>query len=334
MLMRTGMLCVGVVIGMMAAAIATHCCAQTAARPQATVAQSTHSMSDDQLALAVATSLGPAGIVPHESGFNASLISSSQYDSITGWANVLTPSLAWRFNRYLSADVATPIFLYMRSQHTVTKPNSFGGYVVSTETRIRHGLPGDTTMAAHVSTKSFTMGGLGEFRDIVTGSLSAPTGSVQDGVGAGKVTYNVTNHLQSSSLLAPYLDLGIGSTSRLQNRRLQKSQTSRGTLANFGAGVSVALPRFSTMYLEAYEQLPIGSQTVFQVDPRRGRPGSSVAPNGLAEDNGINFSVDVPLVPHTTWSGFYSRGLRLHEDTVGFALTFLLRNPMRRPMDL
>lgn len=305
------------------------CPAQTAST-QATTAQATRNMSDQELAVAVANSLGPVGIVPRTTGFNASLISSSQYDSITGWANVLTPSIAWRFNRYISADVATPLFMYMRSQREVIPPGGGPSYF---ETAVRHGLPGDTTMAAHVSSKGFTIGRLGDFYNVTTGSLSAPTGSVQDGIGAGKVTYNITNHLQSASFFAPYIDLGIGSTSRLQNRRVQRSQTSRGQLANFGVGVSMELPHASTVYLEGYEQLPLGTQTVYQVDPRTGRPDATQGRNGLAEDNGINLSLDIPLVPHLTWSAFYSRGLRLHEDTGGFALTFILRNPLKRNQD-
>ena len=313
-------------------ATATACHAQTASS-QATAAaaiQSTHNMSDQELAVAVANSLGPTGIVPRATGFNASVITSSQYDSITGWANTLTPSLAWRFNHYVSVDVATPIFMYMRSQRYEI-PTTGGPDTI--QTTIRHGLPGDTTMAAHVSSKAFTLGSLGDFYNVTTGSLSAPTGSVEDGIGAGKVTYNVTNHFQSASFLAPYVDLGIGSTSRLQNRRVQRAQTSRGQLANFGLGVSMLLPHSSTIYLEGYEQLPLGNQTVYQVDPHSGRPDATQGINGLAEDNGINLSLDIPLVPHLTWSVFYSRGLRLHEDTGGFALTFILRNPIKRSRD-
>ncbi|SEC26569.1 hypothetical protein SAMN05443244_3046 [Terriglobus roseus] len=290
-------------------------------------------MSDDELALAVASSLGPSGIIPFRSGFNASIITSSQFDTVTGWANVLTPSLAYRFNRYFSADVSAPIFLYLRSQHTVdtTIPGQAPSFTRLTD--IRHGVPGDTVMAAHWSSKHFDMGKAGSFGNTLTGSLSAPTGSSEDGIGAGKVTYNFTDHVQSDAFLAPYIDVGIGTTSRLQNQRLQRSQTSRGNLFNLGAGVSLELPRASTIYLEGYEQLPLGSQTVFQTDPRSGRPGQATVQtnSGLAEDNGVNLSLDVPVAPHAMWSGFYSHGFRLHEDTVGFAFTFLLRSPQRLP---
>jgi hypothetical protein len=289
-------------------------------------------MTDDELALAVASSLGPSGIVPLQSGFNASLISSSQYDTVTGWANVLTPMLAYRFSRSVSADVATPIFLYLRTQRDLNRRSGDPVSSYDRDTETRRGVPGDTVMAMHFSSGHFELGRAGFFGNTLTGSISAPTGSSEDGIGAGKVTYNFTNHLQSDAPLSPYIDLGIGTTSRLQNQRLQRSQTSRGKLLNLGAGVSVNLPRASTIYLEGYEQLPLGSQTVFPITPRSVRPDSprEQTTSGLAEDNGVNLSVDVPVAPHVMWSGFYSHGFRLHEDTVGFAFTYLLRDP-RQP---
>ena len=317
--MRLGLCCVWGGVGLLMAALP--CCAQTATPANA---GSAGSMSDQELTHMVANSLGKGANVPAR-GLNASVTSSSQFDSITGAANVLTPAVGWRFNQYVSADVSTPVFMYLRSSRTVAATSP--AVPPRTDTTVRHALPGDTTMAAHVSSKTFAMGRLGDFRDAVTGSLVAPTGSVEDGVGAGKATYNVTNHLQSESFLAPYVDLGIGSTSRLQSQRLQRAQTSRGELANFGVGVSMALPHASTVYLEAYEQLPIGKQTVFQVTPRYGRPSAAQGSNGLAEDNGINLSADIPVAQHLMWSAFYSRGLRLHEDTAGFSFTVLLRNP-------
>jgi hypothetical protein len=333
--MRSGPLrflrCQNSVTALLLCAATLPCLAQQASTPTST-AGTKQGVPDDELARAVASSLGPSGIIPYRSGFNASLISSSQFDTVTGWANVLTPTVAYRFNRYFGADVSTPIFLYLRSQHTVD--TSVPGQPPSSlrQTNIRHGVPGDTVMAVHWTSKHFDMGKAGSFGNTLTGSLSAPTGSSEDGIGAGKVTYNFTDHVQSEAALSPYIDVGIGTTSRLQNQRLQRSQTSRGKLLNLGAGVSLQLPRASTLYLEGYEQLPLGAQTVFQTDPRSGRPGQATVQtnSGLAEDNGVNLSIDLPAAPHVMWSGFYSHGFRLHEDTVGFALTFLLRSPPRQ----
>ena len=47
------------------------------------------------------------------------------------------------------------------------------------------------------------------------------------------------------------------------------------------------------------------------------------------EDNGFITSLDIPLSPHVTLSGFYSRSLRDHDDVGGFSFTFLLRAPPR-----
>ena len=47
------------------------------------------------------------------------------------------------------------------------------------------------------------------------------------------------------------------------------------------------------------------------------------------EDNGFITSLDIPLTPHLTLSGFYSRSLRDHNDVAGFSFTFLLKAPPR-----
>ena len=50
---------------------------------------------------------------------------------------------------------------------------------------------------------------------------------------------------------------------------------------------------------------------------------------GPAEDNGFLTSLDIPLAPHVTMSGFYTRSLRDHDDVGGFSFTFLLKAPPR-----
>lgn len=298
---------------------------------QTKVTRSAAELSDDDLAAAVANSLGPAGIVPSYRGYNASLISSSQHDSISGWSNLVTPSLAYRFNRWMSVDVSTPIFLYLHTQSTTaTDGRPLTGF--TTVSREQHGVVGDTVLAAHVYLPTFTPRHTTLY-DTVSGLLIAPTGSVSDGVGAGKTTYNITNHLEAASHWSPYVDLGIGTSSRVQNRRLQRDQTSRGLLANFAVGGRVAMPRRVVFTLEAYEQLPLGSQQVSSTEVRQGGPPQTnqiTTTAGVAEDNGFNTALDIPLSPHVTLSGFYSRSLRQHEDIAGFSLTFLLKAARNR----
>ena len=274
---------------------------------------------DDLVALA--SSLGPAGIVPVQRGLNASLISSSQHDSVNGWSEIVTPSLAFRFSRQFSADVATPYFVYLLTDRT----KSVKGKPV-TSLGVRRDVLSDTVIAAHWTPSAFSAGRLGDVAASQTVSLVAPTGSVQDGVGAGRVAYNVTSHAESSLPLSPYLDLGAGTSSRLQNRRVQKTQTSTGLLANFAAGVTFPLRAQFGLSVEVYEQLPLGDQTVYQSTVnRKGRTVQRAVGKGLAEDNGFNSSLDVPIDPHISLSGFYSRSLRQHEDTTGFSITYLVR---------
>ncbi len=309
---------------------AAHCLAA-----QSSAAKSTRSaaeLSDDELASAVATSLGPTGIVPVQRGYNASLISSSQHDSISGWSSVLTPSVAYRFNRVFSADVSTPVFLYIHTQSTVALTSYAGGPPTgfTTVSQSQHGIVADTVLAAHAHLPPFLHH---RAYDTLTALLIAPTGSVSDGVGAGKASFNVTNHIESANTWSPYLDLGIGTSSRVQNRRLQRDQTSRGTLANFAVGARIQLPRHADVALEAYEQLPLGSQTVTATQVRQGGPRETTpqsTTSGVAEDNGFNTALDIPLAEHLTLSSFYSRSLRQHEDIAGFSLTFLLKTTRTR----
>lgn len=305
-----------------------------ALRSQATPSAQTRSaaeLSDDELAAAVASSLGPVGVIPVQRGFNASLISSSQHDSISGWSNVLTPSVAYRFNRYVSADVSTPVFLYLRTDSATLTETTPGGpptgftYTVQQQ----HGIVADTFMAVHVNTPFAVH--RHSLYNTLNALLIAPTGSVSDGVGAGKTTWNLTDHIETGGRWSPYLDLGLGSSSRVQNRRLQQDQTSRGILANFAAGFRFDLPHHLDFAAEAFEQLPLGTQRVSQTGARQGGPPGTyqqVVTSGLAENNGFNTVLDIPLAPRVTLSGFYSRSLRQHEDIAGFSLTFLLRNRM------
>lgn len=282
-------------------------------------------MSDDELALAVAGSLGPVGVVPVQKGFNASLISSSQHDSANGWSNVITGSVAYRFNRAFSVDASSTVYLYLRSDRKAPDNATLAQTLAAT--KIYRGVTGDTVMGFHYTAPEIRVAPLGGMTDTLSFLLSAPTGSVTDNVGSGNPTFSVVNHLETGMFLSPYLDLGISNGSRLQDRRVSKSQTTRGELANFAFGLTLELPRTTNLSLEVYELLPLGAQTIVQTTVRKGRTTRTTTTEGLAEDNGFNTAFDIPLQPHLALSGFYSRSLRQHEDTVGFSFTYLLRPP-------
>ena len=98
-------------------------------------------------AAATTNDAGPAGIVPFVKGFNASLGTSSQHDSSDGWSSLLTPDIAYRFNRRFSADAGTPLFAYINVLSTVTKAQPI--QMLQT----RHLLAGDTALNGHYETQ-------------------------------------------------------------------------------------------------------------------------------------------------------------------------------------
>ena len=69
--------------------------------------------------------LGPIGIIPLQRGFNASFMTTSQHDAASEWSWLLTPVIAYRFDRHFSVDASTPMYTYIgifRNVGTIAKP--------------------------------------------------------------------------------------------------------------------------------------------------------------------------------------------------------------------
>ncbi len=260
---------------------------------------------------------GPTGIIPFVRGPNLSVGTTSQHDSSDGWSSLLTPDLAWRFDRHFSADVGTPIYTYINvlmTAGTKAKP-------VYTSA-IEHFAPGDTALSGHfeASPSLFDYNG--------TATLGLPSGSQTDGLGAGQVTYFFNNHFEHSfGIFSPDIELGIGDSSDLVGTRVRRDYTSVGLLAHFQAGTTVALPRNVSFSADAYEGLPLANETLYSTTGKGKKKVTTATTSGVAEDNGFTTSLDIPLNTHSTLSGFYNRSLRSHIDTAGFSITFFLRSP-------
>lgn len=52
------------------------------------------------------------------------------------------------------------------------------------------------------------------------------------------------------------------------------------------------------------------------------------------EDNGFTTFVGIPLTDYITLSGYYSRSLRQHLDTVSFGLTYVIRGTSRKRLSM
>ena len=77
--------------------------------------------------------------------------------------------------------------------------------------------------------------------------------------------------------------------------------------------------------MEAYEELPLTKDLVYSTTGKGKKKVTTSTNEGPAEDNGFLTSLDIPLSPHVTMSGFYDRSLIDHDDTAGFSFTFLLK---------
>lgn len=266
---------------------------------------------------AVSSQNGPAGIVPYVRGFNFSLGSTSQHDSSNGWSSVLNPDLAFRFNRHFSIDAGAPIYDYI---HIVVTKGSKARPIYTS--LVKHFVAGDTALNGHMQFDSPLLS------YELTSTLGLPSGDKTYGLGAGQVTYSFNNHFEHSfDFITPDIEAGLGDSSFLQDTRVRKSFTTVGTLAHFQAGASFDLPHHASFSANAYEELPVSGQTVYSTTGKGKKKVTTSTKQSLGEDNGFQTSLDIPLQPHLTLSGFYNRSLRNRTDTAGFSLTFLLKAP-------
>ncbi len=269
--------------------------------------------------------LGPDGVIPTTKGFNLSLATSSQHDSAGGWSNVLSPTLAYRFNRHFSINAGVSTYPYINVVQTTTKKNA-AGVVTKTVSTLQpeHFLLSDMTLGgefdAHTTIFDYNL----------TATMGLPTGDQTDGLGAGQVTYAFVNHFERplGEYFTPDVELGIDDSPNLLTPRVKKSYLVVGTSAHFQAGVDVSLPFNMDFATDAYEELPLGS-VVLNSTTVKGKKGKIITvpgtPESVGEDNGFTNTLDIPLNGHVALSGFYNRSLRNHDDTAGFAFTFLLR---------
>jgi hypothetical protein len=289
----------------------------TLADAQAIATGSASEIVGSRTASATTNDAGPSGIIPFAQGFNASLGTSSQYDNGNGWSSILTPGVAFRFNRLLSVNASVPIYASINVEaNTGTKAKPV--YLPTTE----HGVPGDAGLAASFAAHPFLL----DYN--ATLSLGLPSGNTAYGLGAGKITYDFNNHFEKSfGIFSPDIEFGVGTSSSLIRPRVRKAYTSVGALAHFQAGTSIDLPLNMSFEADGYEELPLNSSTIYSAARSGKKKATTATTAGNAEDNGYTTSLDIPLNRRITLSGFYNRSIRNDDDTSDLSLTFLLKPP-------
>ena len=252
---------------------------------------------------------------PPVKGFFANMASTVAHDSISGWSTTAAPHVAYHFNPAFSVDTGISYYLYVNAVKT-TKTGI---------TRLvgHEGAFGDMAFAGHYTySPSF-------LDDTVTGALTAPTGDRSLGLSSGVMGWNVNDHVEREvGMFSPDLEMGIGNTSNLVRRAVKKNYTSVGTLASFQGGSSVALPLAMDFELDGYEQLPIGSQTVYTSVVRKKKTKTLLTGTSDADDFGVNASFDMPVGRRMSFSSDYSYSIPLQDATIGFTLSLLVLRPL------
>jgi hypothetical protein len=249
-------------------------------------------------------------------GFNAGLTFTGLHDSQTGYSTLFTVAAGYNFNNTFSTDVSFPVYLYRLAPSLAANPPP--GRLLVTQ----RGEPGDFTIGLHGQWTNKVFDYLGTF------AFTVPTGDEAYGLSTGRFTVDYTNHFEHAiGIFTPDLEIGMGDSSALVNRTITKDYTSLGPLAHFQVGTSIDILYGSSFSADAYEQLPVGDQKIYQ-SIRNGRIlVTVVAGSNVSEDNGFINSLDIPLNRHTTLSGYYSRSLRLHSDTAAASITYTFRAP-------
>ena len=276
-------------------------------------------------------------------GFNAGVSYSGVHSSSVGWYSVTTPAVNYTFSQRFSADASTSIYFHRKVQNTNTS-------TATAQPLVDGGMnPGDTLIGFHAFFEP------GSLQDTVSVYLTAPTGDRSQGFGTGQVTYDFSNHLERYyKQLGFLLDVGGGDSAGLFNNQVVKDYNTVGGLAHFESGLVYWLPHRTYIEGVAYEQLPLGSQTVYRIVSRgegaRGEddggggggggnpppppPPVATSVTTVSEDNGFTTFVGVPLNNYITLTGYYNRSLRQHLDTFSFGVTYVVRGTSKRKLSM
>jgi hypothetical protein len=267
-----------------------------------------------QAAAASPTPRVPGLISRWSKGFNAGFTFTGLHDSGTGYSTLFTVDAAYSFNDTYSVDVDFPLYLYRLAPSLAPNPPPSQLLVPL------QGDPGDVTVGMHGQWINRVFDYLGTF------SFTAPTGDESYGLSTGRFTVDYTNHFEHAfGIVTPDIEIGVGDSNSLANSTITEDYTSLGPLAHFQAGASVDIFRGTTFSADAYEQLPLGDQKIYQ-SVRHGRTFvTEVTGANVSEDNGFITSLDIPLDRRTTLSGYYSRSLRLRADMAAASITYTFR---------
>lgn len=197
-----------------------------------------------------------------EPRFSASISLDSNHGADGRWMQ-LTPGGAYTMSPRVSVEGGVPVY-YLTSGATYAGTASIGGI-------------GD----AYGSLSLDLSPGAATFYTTVT--LSAPTGNVEQGLGAGRTSWDWTTHLAGGrGRFGPYASGGAANNIKAANESLRRgagtaragAEVSTGNLAHAEAGLDVSLWKSLSVTASAYGVFSLESQTPATPAVPLPRPGA------------------------------------------------------------
>jgi hypothetical protein len=231
----------------------------------------------------------------------------------------LTPSASFVVNDHWSLEAGLPIYLINSALSTDRASHVGLGDLYGSLTL---DLSGDETTF------------------YTTMSVSAPTGSVAQGLGYGQITWDWTNHAERSvGPLTPYVDAGFGNaldlTSRVNRARaggvLGPPPAQVGSVFNGEGGIELDWSESVSLSVSAYVIAPWGQQIAVT---RIGRQRTRVILHALTaseRDQGVSTTLSASVTPALDLSVWFWHSGTFHNNTVSVSAVVHVSDWLKRP---
>ena len=264
-------------------------------------------------------------------GFSSTIAVGTSRDQTSGWTTELNSSLRYDFGKHFGIQVAAPF--YFVADQTIDGP--LGRRSISMS---YHGM-GDVAVMLNAK-----IGGRLSWAPTITGT--APTGNTKYGLSTGRVTGNLSNHLELNlGLIAPYIEAGIGnSVPNSLSQRIDQLTATRifrqpfetlGGMSNFRAGFNIPAAKILNFETSAWDLLPFGDQKLYSrilaadtsnLNPAQFRlyeaakviAGSAA----IAADHGFTGALDIAAGQRCGVGLSYDRSIRYALDTAAITVSY------------
>ena len=282
-----------------------------------------------------------------EGGFSYYTSFMESHDSSAGWTTELNSSLRYDFNRQFAIEAGLPFYLGQPPAVTVAgqtqNPNQTQ---TQTQQSLNYSSLGNFFIDVQMTRKSQPV----NYQTALT--LTAPTGSTQQGISTGRATFDWNNHFDHDIWrLTPFVEAGLGNSigsaglspspgNGAATRRLANlPYTTLGMESHFQLGSSVDLVKGISFDIDAYDISPFGNQKVYSrivsrnmrtiVAPGRGSHQRTFevaallsGPASIAADHGFGGAFSFNPRPRVDVEFGYQRSVNYALNTVSMTLGF------------